>query len=203
MNPPEPVQKQKIKRVYLSYYDGIDLPKVNAVVAAINNILQQADIEELYFLLSSNGGHVDAGITLYNHLRSIPQKIIMHNMGSIDSIATVVFMAGEERYAQPNSTFLFHGVELTTGGPISVSRSKMMELVSSIDADQEKIIGIITERTTVKKEELSKFFSEGSKKDLIFAQNKGIIHGIVPLSIEKDVPLISFNFQQINPQQGR
>ena len=200
MNQVQP--KQKIKRVYLSYYDGIDLQKVNAVVAAINNILQQAEVEEFYFLLSSNGGHVDAGITLYNHLRSIPQKIVMHNMGSIDSIATVVFMAGDERYAQPNSTFLFHGVELTTGGPLSLSRSKIIELVSSIDADQQKIIGILTERTTVTRKELNKLFSEGSKKDLTFAKDKGIIHDIVTLSVEKDVPLISFNFQQINPQQG-
>lgn len=199
MNPVQP--KQKIKRVYLSYYDGIDLPKVNAVVTAINNILQQADVEEFYFLLSSNGGHVDAGITLYNHLRSIPQKIIMHNMGSIDSIATVVFMAGEERYAQPNSTFLFHGVELTTGGPLSLSRSKIIELVSSIDADQQKIIGILTDRTTITKKELNKLFSEGSKKDLTFAKDKGIINDIVTLNVEKDVPLISFNFQQTNPQQ--
>lgn len=199
MNPNQ--NKQKIKRVYLSYYDGIDLPKVNAVVMAINNILQQADVEEFYFLLSSNGGHVDAGITLYNHLRSIPQKIIMHNMGSIDSIATVVFMAGDERYAQPNSTFLFHGVELTTGGPLSLSRSKIIELVSSIDADQQKIIGILTERTTVTRKELTKLFSEGSKKDLTFAKEKGIINNIITLSVEKDVPLISFNFQQTNTQQ--
>jgi len=71
---------------------------------------RQPKPDVLYFLFSSNGGSVNAGIALYNFLRALPVEIIMHNTGSIDSIATVIFLAADKRYAALHSTFLFHGV---------------------------------------------------------------------------------------------
>jgi len=57
------------------------------------------------------------GVTLYNFIRSLPVKTIMHNIGIIDSIANVVFLAANERYANPSSSFLFHGVGFDVNQP--------------------------------------------------------------------------------------
>ncbi len=53
--------------------------------------------KEFYFLISSPGGSVNDGIVLYNFIKALPAKIIMHNIGVIDSIATVIFLAANER----------------------------------------------------------------------------------------------------------
>ena len=90
---------------YISYYDAIDVPHVKAIMTVCNNILSQTPMPStLYFLFASQGGSVDAGIALYNYLKSLPVKIVMHNTGSIDSIANVICVGGQERYAAPHST---------------------------------------------------------------------------------------------------
>ncbi len=40
----------------------------------------------------------------------VPYKLITHNVGNVDSIGNVIFLAAEERYACSTSTFMFHGV---------------------------------------------------------------------------------------------
>ena len=93
---------------YISYFDVINEAKAKAFMAACADAVAQTRPSRLYFLFSSSGGSVDAGIALYNYLRALPVPIVMHNTGSIDSIANVVFLAADERYANPHSIFLLH-----------------------------------------------------------------------------------------------
>ncbi len=53
---------------------------------------------EFYIMLSSFGGSVKDGITLYNYIKALPAKVIMHNIGMVNSIANVIFLAAEDRY---------------------------------------------------------------------------------------------------------
>ncbi len=99
------------KTVYLNFFDGIDPVKVNKFIQFTTEVIRQHQPTELYFLIASNGGDVDSGFVLYNFLLSLQGKIVvtMHNTGTIDSIANVIFAAGQNRYAAPNASFLFHG----------------------------------------------------------------------------------------------
>jgi len=64
-------------------------------------------VTDFYLLLSSPGGNVNNGITIYNFLKSLPINLTTHNIGVVDSIANVIFLAGDNRYAVPHSSFLF------------------------------------------------------------------------------------------------
>jgi ATP-dependent Clp protease, protease subunit len=68
--------------------------------------------EEIQLLISSNGGNVTEGLGIAAFMRTLPAKIITHNIGQTDSIANVIFAAGNKRYATKSSSFLFHGVSL-------------------------------------------------------------------------------------------
>src|SRR5438876_762879 len=94
--------------VYINFNSGITEPVVNKLMAACVEILAKSKPDTLYFMFASGGGAIDAGIVLYNFLRALPCKVIMHNTGAIDSIATVIFHAADERYAAPYASFLFH-----------------------------------------------------------------------------------------------
>ena len=55
------------------------------------------NVSRVYLALSTPGGQVQAGIALYNTLVAMPFKITVHNIGSVNSVGNVIFLAGEER----------------------------------------------------------------------------------------------------------
>ncbi len=181
------------KTVYINYYDKIDLNRVKVIMAICSEIVAKENPDVLYFFFASQGGQVDAGIVLYNFLQSLPVKIVMHNTGSIDSIANVIFMAGEERIASPHSTFLFHGVTMEFGGPIALSLPQLKEMTDRIKKNHATIAGIICENTKMSQDEIEKLFLEGETKDVVFATEKGIINKVELPQIPKDATFVSIN----------
>ena len=56
-------------------------------------------LHESHFVLSTPGGMVMSGVTLYNVLRAMPFRLTTLNAGNVDSIGNAVCLAGERRYA--------------------------------------------------------------------------------------------------------
>jgi ATP-dependent Clp protease protease subunit len=65
-------------------------------------------IETAHILMQSNGGYVSDGMCLYNYLRKLPIKIVMYNGGAVASIAVMLYLSGEERYASETARFMVH-----------------------------------------------------------------------------------------------
>ena len=65
---------------------------------------------KLTIAISSPGGNVVNGVTMYNTITSMPLEINTHNIGNVDLIANVIFLSGHTRTANRNSTFMFHSV---------------------------------------------------------------------------------------------
>ena len=179
---------------YITYFDAIDEAKAKAFMAACADALAQTNPSRLYFLFSSSGGSVDAGIALYNYLRALPVPIVMHNTGSIDSIANVVFLAADERYANPHSTFLLHGLHWGFAQGARLSWPQLQETVGRFKADEARMVGIITQRTRITPDELTALFHQGETKDLMFAQEKGLIQKVQEAKVPPGSPLFSLNF---------
>lgn len=178
---------------YINYFDGIDVQRIKVLMAVCTDIITKHRPQELHFLFSSPGGQVAAGITFYNFLRSLPVKVVMHNTGQIDSIANVVFLAGEERYATHCSSFLFHGIAAQFPPNVPLTISQLRERESSMKTDENKIARIITERTNLQDEEIRSLFREGQSKNPDFAKEMDIIHDIRDASIPDGAPIISVN----------
>ena len=175
--------------VYFTFHDNISLESANRVIDFCNKAVVQYKPQRLYFLFSSGGGLVDSGVTLYNYLRSLPQEIIMHNVGSIDSIGNVVFLAGRVRYATPASAFLLHGIQWNFGQGASLTYSQMQETVSRFDAAEQLSARIIGERSKLTAPEVRDLFRQGQSKDPQFALDKGLIHEIRDVSIPNGAPV--------------
>jgi ATP-dependent Clp protease protease subunit len=67
---------------------------------------------DIYLIISSGGGNVFEGLSIGAFMKALPVKVTTHNIGQIDSIASVIFAAGATRYANTNCSFLFHGVSM-------------------------------------------------------------------------------------------
>jgi ATP-dependent Clp protease protease subunit len=181
--------------VYINFFDGINEAKVKVLMAVCAEVVSKQNPKQLYFLISSNGGSVNAGITLYNFLRALPVEIVMHNIGSIDSIATVIFLAGEKRFAAAHSTFLFHGIQTNFAEKTSLNMSKYKELLSRLTLDEKKISGIVAERSKLTEAEVGALFLQGESKDLSFALEKNLIQQVSNPTIPANSTIISLNLQ--------
>lgn len=177
--------------VYLTFHDAINLQSVNRVMDFSAKAVLQYKPKKLYFLFSSGGGMVDSGVTLFNYLRGLPQEIIMHNVGSIDSIANVVFLAGKVRYATPMSVFLLHGISWTFQQGATLTYSQMQETMSCFDAAEQLSARIIGERSKLTAEEVRELFRQGQSKDPQFALDKGLVHEIRDVAIPDGAPIHS------------
>jgi len=189
---PTPTQLP-IDTIYVNYFDSINDAKTKALMAICSDIVAKQKPRTIYFLFSSVGGQVNSGITLYNFLRALPVEIVMHNNGSIDSIANVIFLAASKRYAARHSSFLFHGINWNFAAGASLTFSQLKENLSSFEREETKLVSIIAERTKMSEADIRELFHQGEAKDLTFAVNKGIVHEIKDPVVPKDAPLITVN----------
>jgi len=102
--------------------------------------------------------------------------ITMHNTGTIDSIANVIFAGGQKRYAAPNASFLFHGVSMNFGG--GQNRTALKEALSRLEGMENRIAQTVSKHSKLTENELTSLFQQGEGKDVNFALDKEIIQEI-------------------------
>lgn len=185
---------QNEKTVYINFFDGIDPIKVNKFIQFTTEVIRQHEPTELYFFISSNGGDVDSGFVLYNFLISLQTKlkVTMHNTGTIDSIANVIFVAGQNRFAAPNASFLFHGVSMNMQG--AVSRTTLKESLSRLEGMENRIAHTVSKHSKLTEAELTALFQQGEGKDVNFALTKEIIQEIKVPSVPQGSVHLAMTF---------
>jgi ATP-dependent Clp protease protease subunit len=105
---------------------------------------QRASEIRLHF--ASEGGRTFQGFTLYHFLRSLPVRLTVHNLSNVESIALVVYLAGDTRLVCPHARFLIHPLHWNfEAGRIDHARLK--EYVGKLDNDLERYASIFDERT--------------------------------------------------------
>ena len=176
---------------YVLFSRGINDQTVNELVATVNGISQRG--EDVYLLLNSGGGNVHAGIHCYNMLMALPTTLTVHNVGHVDSVANVLFLAGSQRYAAPSSVFLFHGVAYTFNDPITLKASGFREHLDSLSADNKRIAGIIERHSALTLSQASELFDEQRVYDAKWAQDNEFIHDIADLDLPADRVLHTLN----------
>lgn len=179
--------------IYINFSAEINPHTLEALMNFLADQTNKGE-KEFYILLSSLGGSVKDGVTLYNYINSLPAKIVMHNIGLVNSIANVVFLAGKERYATSHSSFLFHGVGFDIPSPIRLEEKELKEKIKIIERDQTLMSEIIAERTKLSIEEIRKLFLEAQTKTPEEAKNMGLIQEIKEVKIPEGAKVFSFVF---------
>ena len=95
--------------VYIKFFASVNRNSANALMDSIDQQIAK-DKKKIILLISTTGGSVFHGISLYNYLKGIPIEIETHNFGSVDSIGNIIFLAGMKRFSVPDARFLMHPV---------------------------------------------------------------------------------------------
>jgi ATP-dependent protease ClpP protease subunit len=164
-----------VKVSYLGFTGGIDSAGVTRIAAALNNAVNNG-FDEVCLCFSSLGGYVADGIYLYNHMRSLPVKVVAYNVGSVSSIAVAVFLAAEKRYCSSHAMFMIHPTVIPSQEGMGAER-----LQSALDAalaDDTRTENILRERASIPE----RLLIERRTRDIHInpkqATDYGIVHGV-------------------------
>jgi ATP-dependent protease ClpP protease subunit len=102
--------------------------------------------ERLHLLLSTPGGEVSYGLTLYAMLRSLPLEVWTYNVGQVDSIGVVLYCAGKRRLAAPQTRFLLHGIRTEVDKGF-YTIAQLREITVEMETDQHNICRVLSEAT--------------------------------------------------------
>lgn len=113
----------------------------NAFLSAIS---QGAERIDLY--MHTDGGGTHEGFGLYGLIRSSPVPVVAHNIGNIESMGIVMYLAADTRIANPEARFLIHG--LTWGfGNGTVDGARLIEYTERLAQDRQRYVELFKERT--------------------------------------------------------
>ncbi|HET8838038.1 MAG TPA: Clp protease ClpP [Flavobacteriaceae bacterium] len=83
------------------------------LIDVIMQVKNQPKATSFTVYINSPGGYVDTGFDIYDYLKSLNKPIKTVGQGMVASIATVIYMAGDQRMLRPNTEFMIH---LPAGG---------------------------------------------------------------------------------------
>lgn len=144
----------------------------------------QSGATEIALHLSTEGGNMTAGFALYFFLKSLPLPLTTHNVGSVESVGVVIFLAGSKRYACPRTRFLVHPLHWGFGALVAADHSRVSEWRDCLDFDAERYASIYEEAT-------------GSKDDIrpnlcgnarIFDTDQALAAGIIHETVQARLP---------------
>ncbi len=185
--------------LYLTLDGPITDQNVAQLIQQLDPAIGTGKVEHLYIMMSTPGGSINAGITLYNYLNGLPVKITTHNIGQVDSIGNVIFQTGDERIASHATSFLFHGVTFSAQGNIAMNRVQLEELLSQLKQDEKRIGVIIKDRTQLDGRKLNGFFKSGRSLSPTEALSYGIIDQVASVSIPDDAQRAIINTYPVQP----
>jgi len=160
------------KTLYLGFCGPIDTAGVARIASTLNEAVNK-QFDAVHMTFTSNGGFVSDGIYLYNHIRSLPLHITIHNMGMVASIATSIYAAAERRTACANAMFMIHPVHTNPNG--ALAHAALRSTLESAIADEERIDAILKDRATIPDDILT----QRRSVDLFFAAEKAREYGLV------------------------
>jgi len=181
---------------YVSFSAEINQQTTEALLGICADLANKR-VDTVYLMLSTPGGSVMHGLTLYNVLRGMPFELFTHNVGNVDSIGNCVFLAGSQRFSAPNATFMFHGVGFDLNGQsVRFDEKLLRERINSVQADQARIGKVIAERSKIDAAEVESLFLEAVTRDPGYALARGIVHEVRDVKIPKGAPIIQLVFKR-------
>jgi len=141
--------------------------------------------EKVVLYISTPGGGVFEGVSIYNYLRLLPFPVETCNFGTVDSIGAVIYAAGTRRTSVPQARFLLHGVQAQFGSGQSLEEPQIIERLKGLQIDTKNIARIIG--ATIGKDEsaVTQLMLERTTLDPPAAIALGLVHAGDPPPIPR------------------
>lgn len=112
--------------------------------------LENIEADTIHVYINSYGGEVAEGLAIYNALKRHKAKIITYVDGFACSIASVIFMAGDERRMSNASLLMIHNAWTYTAG----NANELRKAADDLDVITQASINAYMEDINISEEEL-------------------------------------------------
>lgn len=121
-------------------------------------LLEMGDVDTVHVYINSYGGEVAEGLAIYNALRRHKAKVITYCEGLVCSIASVIFMAGDERIMSNASSLMIHNAWTECQGDANalrktaddldtITRASINAYLNHINIEEEELIDLLDKGT--------------------------------------------------------
>jgi len=176
------------KEAWIRFYVPVDAKSSLQLLQVIDHI-QKEGFSKINLLISSNGGDVMMGITTYLHIKSLGLNIDTYGMGNVDSIATLIYCLGKNRYASKYTTFIIHDVDWSFTGSFNINADKAIELALSVKERRNMINNILASELNKDAVIVLDDMRKGVVLNYESAKEYGLITKDKEININKDEPM--------------
>lgn len=131
------------------------------LVDIISQVKKQPEATSFTVHINSEGGVVDTGFDIYNYLKSLSVPIKTIGSGLVASIATVVFMAGDQRTLREGTRFMIH---LPMGG-IDGTADEIEEYSKHVRQAEDQVLKFYSETMALDKNVIKTLLREDTWLD--------------------------------------
>lgn len=132
-------------------------------------------IEKINVFINSYGGEVAEGLAIYNALKRHKAKIITYCDGFACSIASVIFMAGDERIMSNASLLMIHNAWTYAQG----NANDLRKQANDLDTITQASINAYMSKVNISEEELKEMLDSEKWMECNESLEKGFITSIV------------------------
>lgn len=130
----------------------------------VADFLEQTADDQVTVRINSRGGDVQEGWAIHDLLVNSGKKIKTIGEGKVYSIATIIFLAGDEREMMKNADGLIHNPYIP---PFTLAdayeSSDLHKIAAELEQEEQKILAFYVERTGSPVETLSEYMKNDTK----------------------------------------
>ena len=171
----------KTKSYYLFFEGSIDVASMLALRRQLTN-LTEAGVSDITLVIDSAGGQIEPMLITYSFIRALPTKVNTHAQGFVQSAASVLFLAGQERSADRTARFTFHPSQAPVSG--LMSGEQIHERASASDVVSDVLAQICRDRTSLPASEIAKF----AREMVIYTAEQARAYGVVQTVSDLRIP---------------
>jgi len=142
-----------------------------------------AEYPPIYLFINSNGGNYYAGISAYDHIKSMNYPIYTVIDGMAASAGTFISLAGKKRYIMKSGWVLIHQLKTWMSGYNTFEELK--DEFANSNNIMKSLTRMYNENTGIPKKRLDTFFKHDLWIDSKEALELGIVDGIYGCDVEQ------------------
>lgn len=191
-----------MKEAYIRFMAPVIPQTTNTLFEIIDRKLKQK-VDRLHLMISSPGGSVFHGLSIYNFLKGSPTEIYTYNFASVDSIGVVMFCSGDRRFSVPHARFLIHGVQINFQGNLSLDEKGLEEKLKGLQIDYQNIARVIADTTQKPADKVQEDMNNRTTLTPQQAKDYGLVHEIKSdlFPADADLSIVGENVVQSQPFQ--
>ena len=149
--------------VKVEIFGEINKEKCHIITSMISDLQLQKNREDIIVLIDSCGGIVDCGFEIFKTLKALKNNVITVISGECRSIASIIFLAGKERYVLPQSILMMHQSAVQMRKDTTMHIPEFMRMLNDTKEINNKLFKTVQRETEIPDELLKKIFINEKK----------------------------------------